>query len=208
MGFTLFHLGRAPVRLHWSVLLGLFVFSSFRFDPVGWLGVLGLILAHEAGHALVVKWPGARATAIELTGFGGLCRWEGEVSPLGRAAIAWGGVWAQLVVLAVAWAVQSFGGPVTSPVAWRLLAIGTVSNAWMIALNLLPIPPLDGAEAWRLPLLLGRAARLTLSGHRDVRHVPGGAAPDELPPDTPHAEAAKHLASRLLDEARRPEEPR
>lgn len=74
VAFTLFHLGRVPVRLHWSVLLGLLVFSGFRIDPIGWVAVLGLILVHEAGHALVVKWAGGRATAIEFTGFGGLCR--------------------------------------------------------------------------------------------------------------------------------------
>lgn len=206
MGVTLFHLGRVPVRLHWSVLLGLLVFSGFRFDPVGWLGVLGLILVHEAGHALVVKWAGGRATTIELTGFGGLCRWEGDVSPTGRAAIAWGGVWAQLVVLAVAVSLGALGVQPESVFGWRLLSIATASNVWMIAFNLLPVSPLDGAEAWRLPLLLGRRVRARLSGHRDVVHEPAEPA-DDFAHDAPEADRARALASELLDAARRPEEP-
>lgn len=206
MGVTLFHLGRVPVRLHWSVLLGLLVFSGFRFDPVGWLGVLGLILVHEAGHALVVKRAGGRATAIELTGFGGLCRWEGDVSPTGRAAIAWGGVWGQLVVLAVAVSLGALGVQPESAFGWRLLSIATDSNVWMIAFNLLPVSPLDGAEAWRLPLLLGRRVRARLSGHRDVAHEPAEPA-DDFAHDSPEADRARALASELLDAARRPEEP-
>lgn len=206
MGITLFHLGRVPVRLHWTVLLGLLVFSGFRFDPIGWVGVLGLILVHEAGHALVVKWAGGRATAIELTGFGGLCRWEGDVSPAGRAAIAWGGVWGQLVVLAVAVSLGALGVQPESVFGWRLLSIATDSNAWMIAFNLLPVAPLDGAEAWRLPLLLGRQVRAWLTGHRDVAHVPAEPT-DDFAHDSPEADQARALANELLDAARRPEEP-
>lgn len=205
MGLTLFHLGRVPVRLHWSVLLGLLVFSGFHFDPIGWLGVLALILVHEAGHALVVKWAGGRATAIELTGFGGLCRWEGDVSPIGRAAIAWGGIWGQLVVLAVAMALPALGAAPDSRVGFHLWSIATQSNVWLIAFNLLPVSPLDGAEAWPLPLLLGRRVRASLSAHRDVAHVPD-AQGDDFPEDSPQADQARALASQLLDAAREPED--
>ncbi|MEW5740513.1 MAG: hypothetical protein AB1938_16415 [Myxococcota bacterium] len=206
MSFTLFHVGRVPVRFHWSILLGLAVFSGFRIDPVGWFGVLGLILVHELGHALVVRWAGAEAEAIEFTGFGGLCHWRGEVSAVGRAAIAWGGVWGQLVVLAVALAIQALPEPPLSPTALRLLDIATSSNAWMIALNLLPLRPLDGREAWALPGLLGRAARRRLSFYRDVPHQPLDGPEPDLAPGSPHADAARELASQLLTDARRSED--
>jgi Zn-dependent protease len=207
VAFTLFHVARVPVRLHWSVLVGLFVFSGLRIDPVGWVGVLGLILAHEIGHALVVRWAGGRATAIELTGFGGLCRWEGDVSPIGRAAIAWGGIWAQLLVLGVATAWEATSEP-GSYAAFRLLSIATFSNVWMIGFNLLPVPPLDGAEAWRLPVLLGRALRRRVSSDRDAGEPPRrDEAPDDgLESGTPEAEAARSIAAQLLEEARRPED--
>lgn len=206
MSWTLFHVGRVPVRFHWSVVLGLAVFSGLRIDPVGWLCVLGLILVHEVGHALVVRWAGAEAVAIEFTGFGGLCHWRGEVSPTGRAAIAWGGVWGQLLVLGVALGLQALAEPPASPLALRILDLATWSNAMMIALNLLPIAPLDGREAWALPLHLGRAARRRLTFHRDVAHEVPEAPELELHDGALHAGAARALASQLLEDARREED--
>jgi Zn-dependent protease len=205
---TLFHFGRVPVRAHWSILLGILVFSGFRIDPVGWFGVLGIIFVHEAGHALVVKWVGGRATAIEFTGFGGLCWWEGEVSAAGRAAIAWGGVWAQLVLLGAALVADAWAGPFTSPAGWRLLEIATASNVWMALFNLIPLKPLDGAEAWTLPYLLGRWTRQRLAHHLAGRQSAPLAREDEAAPeqlDPAHEASARALASQLLEAARRPE---
>jgi hypothetical protein len=45
------------------------------------------------------------------------------------------------------------------------------TNIFLMALNLLPIPPLDGAEAWRVvPLLYGRAKQ-ALARRRHRRRV-------------------------------------
>ncbi len=172
MSWTLFRLRGAPVRIHWSAPLGVWAFGGFVFDAVYLVAALGLVLVHEVGHALVVRAAGARVVELELNGLGGYCRWQGEVSPVGRAAIAFGGVWAQLALLFAALALVPTGLFDGSRAGFVFFWVATQSNVWMVLLNLLPVKPLDGAEAWRLPLLLGRAARRRLSAHRDVRHVP------------------------------------
>lgn len=67
-----------------------------------------------------------------------------------RASIAWGGVLGQLVVLltTLLWA-KSFD-PASHPFVAQLVSAFTTTNVIMMLLNLLPIHPLDGAEAWRL----------------------------------------------------------
>lgn len=91
-----------PIRIHASTPIGLYAFSGFRFIPEWWACTLALVLLHELGHALAVRLVGGKATEVMLTGFGGHCGWVGEVSPLGRAAIACGGVAAQLALLGLA----------------------------------------------------------------------------------------------------------
>jgi Zn-dependent protease len=159
---SLGRVARIELRLHWTALIGALVFNGFRFDLLRIATFTGLLLLHEIGHALVVRACGATPLVIELTGFGGSCTWSGEVSKTGRAAIAWGGVWAQLAVLVAALLFQYFAPPVALPAREVLMTL-TFSNAWLIVINLIPIEPLDGKQAWPLPLLLGRALRQRLS---------------------------------------------
>lgn len=176
-----------PIFVHASTPLGLLVYAGI--SPSAWAAFAGVILLHELGHAAVVHAVGARATEVMIHGFGGHCRWQGDVSELGRAAIACGGVAAQLVLLFVALALEKLGAvpwDVQVSTFWYRLTVG---NAIIIALNLLPLRPLDGADAWRFPLLLGRRARLALSG-RSTR-----------PPVS--EDDARAVASRMLDDARR-----
>jgi stage IV sporulation protein FB len=140
----------APIRLHWTLPIGALLFSGFRFAPVFWAAFFGLVLIHELGHATIVRRFRHRVLAIDVTGFGGLCRWSGTATPFERACIAWGGVLAQFVVLIGAVAVRLVLGPPTSFAIAEVLHVFTVTNLWLIGLNLLPVPPLDGAEAWPL----------------------------------------------------------
>jgi Zn-dependent protease len=198
---TVGHWRRVPIKLHATLPLGLFFFSGFRFAPAEWGCTLALILIHELGHAWVVRAVGGRSTEVMIHGFGGWCVWIGEVSPLGRAAIACGGVAAQLVLLIATLITGALGvwpeGNAATIVFWAL----TISNAWMIGFNLLPFRPLDGAEAWAFPYLLGKAARRRLTVHRNVAKVDGdfvatgeGGVKDQ----------ARDLAAQLLAEARKP----
>jgi stage IV sporulation protein FB len=147
------NLGRwrgALLRLHWSILVGAVVFGGFRFDPVFLLGYVGLVLLHELGHALVAWRFGHSVEIIEATGFGGTCHWSGNATPFEESAIAWGGVLAQAVLLVLAHGWLKWGSPPTSAAEWTLLSLATGTNLWLIAVNLMPIPPLDGAKAWQI----------------------------------------------------------
>ncbi len=203
---SLGRIATVEVRLHWTAIVGAFVFNGFRFDLLRIVCFTGLVLLHEVGHALVVRACGATPLAIELTGFGGSCTWRGDVSKIGRAAIAWGGVWAQLAVLMAALVYQAVAPP-ASVLAFEVLSALTFSNAWLIAVNLIPIEPLDGRQAWPLPLLLGRALRQRLPTKR-----PAGAATastsvlDERDSAFDAGEGnaeVKSLVSALIDDARK-----
>ncbi len=152
---TLFRWRGTPVRAHWSVPLGAWALSGFRIDPIGWFAMILVILVHEFGHAVVVRACRQRVLAIDVHGFGGLCRWQGHATPIQRAAIAWGGVWAQMILLACAFAYFAWRIPESHAEASFERAF-IEGNLWIIALNLLPFPPLDGSEAWALPGLLLR----------------------------------------------------
>jgi Zn-dependent protease len=192
-----------PIRVHWAMPLGALWFSRFHVEPVIWAAFFGLVLAHELGHALVVRANRARATSVEVHAFGGLCRWRGEVTPLGRAAIAWGGIWAQMVVLALALLWAGLAGPAGSDAEWQVRSVCVSSNLWMIALNLLPIPPLDGSEAWKLfPLLRTRIRRRwwkAAYGAPPRKPVP------PMDPDGPVPPEVESLVDRIVSDATRKE---
>jgi stage IV sporulation protein FB len=163
----------APVRAHWTMPLGAFVFGRGRFVPGFWLGFVLVVLIHELGHALVVRRFGHRVVAIDLHALGGECRWAGDATPLQRARIAWGGVNAQLVALIVAVVVLAVLGPRGTAFVDDLADALTFTNAYMIALNLIPVAPLDGAAAWKLPGLLRARARARKSRRESAARAPG-----------------------------------
>ncbi|HEY4102931.1 MAG TPA: hypothetical protein VGM44_03535 [Polyangiaceae bacterium] len=139
----------APIRLHFSILLGLVVFSRFSWLPGFFVAFPCLVLLHELGHAILVKRFGHDLTQVELTGLGGACHWSGNASPFEEAAIAWGGVLAQLLLYAGTRLWLRLAPPETwfgAQVAFTF----TDTNLWLVAINLMPIPPLDGARAWQI----------------------------------------------------------
>lgn len=154
---TLFRARGVPVRAHWTLPLGALLLSGGRLAPGLWLGVLLVVALHEVGHALFVHRFGLVNLGLDLTGFGGRCRWAGHPTEVQRAAIAWGGVLAQLALLIPAVALALLLPPLESPFLAGLLEAFTRMNAILIAFNLLPVPPLDGAEAWPLFGHLARA---------------------------------------------------
>lgn len=145
-----------PVRLHWTLPLGAFVFSGFAFAPAFWLGFVLLVFLHEVGHALIVMKLRHRVMAIDITGFGGMCRWSGAATPIERSLISWGGVLAQ-AGLFVATAIAVFAVPALAR-GWiaSLTSVFLWTNVYLMALNLLPFAPLDGGSAWQLIPLLRR----------------------------------------------------
>lgn len=126
----------------------MFMLGGFKLIPLFWLGFFIVIIVHEMGHAYWVRRFGHQVHRVDITGFGGSCTWSGNASGGERALIAWGGVLAQACLLAVALVL----GAIIGEGFFRtgLGAALTVTNVFLILLNLLPLPPFDGAEAWKL----------------------------------------------------------
>ena len=219
MGY--FPLGRifgVPARVHVSALLGALFFSGLRFAPGAWLGFFLVILVHELGHALVVRRTGQRVIGVNIHGLGGECAWQGNPSPLERAMIAWGGVWAQLVLFALAMPLSLLLTPFVAgvPLLGSLFADLMLALTWnsllLAALNLIPFGPLDGAEAWKLPKLLW--ARRNAAKRRPQPEVRFRATPATAPAAKPRAAASPAsapppaVASMFEDIARQAREAR
>lgn len=148
--WTIGHFRGAPVRLHWTLPLGAFAMGSFAFVPAFWLGFVLLILIHELGHALFVLRYRLGLSEIAVHGAGGYCRHERGGTPLQEATVAWGGVLAQLAALVVTYGLLLLLGQPSSRHVALLAYVFTSTNLWIMAFNLIPIEPLDGAKAWPL----------------------------------------------------------
>lgn len=151
--------GDAPMRWHFSLLFGLAFAGGFELRPLAWLLYLGIVVVHEAGHRAAVRRVGLEVIGVDWQATGGEVRWNGVASARDQVALAWSGVLAQLgLMLAAKIALLIAGGATT----WWLAEIEHVSivvNAWIIGLNLLPIPTFDGEVAWKV-LTLARGRRI------------------------------------------------
>jgi Zn-dependent protease len=149
-----------PVLAHWSILLSLpyYVWRNhgLRGGLIVFCAYALLLLVHELGHAAVCRWRRVPVRGIELLLFHGLCRHAAPRREWDSVLIAWGGVAAQMVVVALT--LGLIRGLQWAPLETQWWAIPLARyfidiNLITAAFNLLPIPPLDGAIAWRaLPL--------------------------------------------------------
>lgn len=140
----------APIRVHWTLPIGAVVLTGVSWVPGAWLGFVLLVLVHELGHAVLVRAFGLRVVGIDVHGLGGECQWTGFASERAKATIAWGSVLAQVVVLVTT---PLWGDRLPRPAPpffEQLLSACTATNVMLMLLNLLPVPPLDGATAWRI----------------------------------------------------------
>lgn len=211
----------APLLFHWSIPLGLYLLGGMRVMPGFWLAASALILAHELGHAALATRYGARVVAVKVMPIGGLCEYEGDLTELERSKVAWGGVLVQAVVYGItALALRTLGSP-SHPWASQAVSALTEGNAFLLALNLLPAPPLDGAEAWKLPLrwiqrvaqraetekVKRQAQRLRAKGPRVTLDAPP--PPDAVAPldEAAVRDAARDLVQKMWSAARDPSRP-
>ena len=137
-----------PLHLHWSLLLGALLFCAPRFSPLLLLAFAGVTCAHLLGHLAAMLLCGVRPKSLSLHGLGG--EFEGAAEPLQSSIIAWGGAVGQAVLV-----IAGLLLPLPHDLGIALVRLNGVS----LALNLLPVPPLDGAEAWRIFSRLRRRAR-------------------------------------------------
>lgn len=194
-----------PLRIHWTLPLCAFIAGRFEFVPALWLGFFLLVVIHELGHAAVVRYFGHEVLSIDVLGIGGLCRWKGEATPIQCAAIAWGGVWAQMVLWVSAQAALLFLGPPPSLFWAQLAAAFTTVNLWIMAVNLLPIPPLDGAEAWPLARMLWARRRAAKGKARAAPRSPAAAPRVYALKEAAHREEPARSGRGALDHETSPE---
>jgi Zn-dependent protease len=141
---------RVPVRVHLATPIGLFVFTGFSFHPVLWAGFVLIILVHELGHAALVRKFRLPVRSIDINGIGGVCRYEGRATEVQESVIAWGGVLAQAVLLAVVQGIGQIWGFHDDTLVGQIAKTLIAANVFLMAVNLVPFPPLDGAKAWML----------------------------------------------------------
>jgi Zn-dependent protease len=146
-----------PVSLHWTVFLWLPWYYIQQKDlpgmMVSFVAFLALLASHEFGHAIAAKSRRVKVYAIKLYVMHGQCEHEEPYYEKNDVFIAWGGVLAQMTILIVALASERL------VVFLPSLAYETVQaifftfinvNIVIIVINLIPVPPLDGAKAWRI----------------------------------------------------------
>jgi Zn-dependent protease len=151
-----FHLGRIPVEVHASFLLVTMALGAGRGGEAQWLAewlavVFVSVLVHELGPAAVAQASGQTAR-IALHGMGGTTYSTGEISKMRRVAVCLAGPTAGFLFGGAILAVAQI---VAIPEPW-LHDLLWVNLGWGV-MNLLPILPLDGAQA--LQALFSRGVR-------------------------------------------------
>jgi Zn-dependent protease len=147
--FRIARLRGAPIRVHWTLPVGAFLFAGPV--PAGWAAFFVIILVHELGHAFFVRRFRLTVVGIDLHGAGGECRYfAGHESSVQRALIAWGGILAQALLLGVGQCAAWLSTVARDTSMGATLEMLLAMNLYILLLNAIPCPPLDGWEAWRL----------------------------------------------------------
>ena len=159
--------GDAPIYIHLFSLVCLPMFwgaASFPIAVWGTVLIILLVLIHEIGHALVCRLVGAEVNFLLVGMLFGYCdytHWGEQPDERDFVLIAWGGVFAQLVLLIVALLgfalladssifMPNYFRPDGSSFAHMTWLVLVAFNAAIIISNLIPIHPLDGYKAWEM----------------------------------------------------------
>lgn len=177
--FHLFTFSGISVFVHWSWFIaavflmqhpvGKYLNDAYLWSVIEYIGLFGMVLLHEFGHALACKQVGGQAYEIVLWPLGGIAfvsppqrpgatLWSIAAGPLVNVALV-------PVLLVLAWAMGTFGWGQTFPNACELLRAITLINYALLIFNLLPVYPLDGGQILRALLwfVLGRARSLLVA---------------------------------------------
>lgn len=171
--------GRIPVSMHWTVLL-IFVWLYLYFWDVLATAIASaafffLLVVHEFGHVLVLRRRKIAVESIALYGIHGKTSY-GYASQKDEILIAWAGVAAQLVILALALVVRYSSdlasNPIVLTIARPILVVFINLNIVLMIVALLPIGPFDGRAAWSaIPYVRG-AARRRAKRREEIRMFP------------------------------------
>lgn len=165
-----FRIGGVPVRVHWSVLVILALFTdglAISLLPASaagystaayWSTAAGCcpafmlcLFAHEFSHALAAKHTGLRARRITLWMLGGVARLDGQArTPRSEFEVAVAGPVASAACALLFWTASLIA---RAAEAGRLPIAALVWLAWangaIAVFNLLPGAPLDGGRVLR-----------------------------------------------------------
>jgi len=145
------------VLMDWQFLLALpicwLVMRSGSAGYLAFLTLLALCLAHEFGHAALVRYCGLEVERIELHFLQGSCVYAEGRHKIEHVVIAWGGVLVQVALLLVFLVLHQGAFLLPRPAFVCLEPIFAVSIAWnavSLFVYLLPMEGMDGAIAWRI----------------------------------------------------------
>lgn len=183
--------GRVPVSLHWTALLSFawlyIIFWDVLATLFGGVALLALFAAHEFGHVFMLRRRKIAVTEVMFFGVHGQTLYnEYAAKPADAVAVAWAGVLAQLLVLALAVLANAFVPFAAVPyalVVWApMYLVFTKFNIFLMIVALLPIGPFDGHDAWRvIPRMRQKWKRPKA---RTVRAAPPPPEPEPvLPPE-------------------------
>jgi len=142
---------------------GMIAFAPSALGPVGSsvrigtalliaVFLLGAVVLHELGHALVARWRGIPVRRIALHFFGGVTELDAEkVHPGGEALVAVAGPAVNLLLAALLGGLWFSARGLGEPVAFALEFL-TLANLALALLTLLPGYPLDGGRIVRAGL--------------------------------------------------------
>jgi Zn-dependent protease len=146
--------GRIPVAMHWTVLLAFawmyLVFWSVPGTLVGAVALFLVMVVHELGHVAVLKRRKVSIDSITFFGIHGTTS-HGYAGPGVEIAVAWAGVSAQAVLLAITIAlgeVLVIPNPLLLWVWGVFYLVWTKLNVFVMVIALLPLGPFDGRTAW------------------------------------------------------------
>lgn len=145
----------AKTYVHWSVfaIAALILAGVLRQPVISLLGLIAyfaVLAIHEAGHVVAAQRLGCNVESIQLYPIYGVTRFTTPWSRLDHCIIAWGGVVAQaLVAIPLIGFVKIFGYTRFEALNMLFGILGFFSAA-VAVFNLLPVPPLDGAIAWKI----------------------------------------------------------
>jgi len=156
---TLFKVKNVPIRFHWSLfvfVVAIVVASLINGDfPIVVFALLFVLIAHELGHMWFASHLGLKSSHIDLYPMGGVCYHQEAYSEYEEGIVAWGGVAVQVMIATPALLISYFYGDSLSTYLEELLYYLGYYNLLIVAINLIPIAPLDGSKCWKtIPLYM------------------------------------------------------
>jgi ATP-dependent Clp protease adapter protein ClpS len=148
------------LNVHWSFPGGGLLISIFgRSDPHVWvyycLAYSILVLIHECGHVAAARLFGLKVFTVDITGMGGLCRFERPYQIKHSALIYSAGLLAQILAFVLTAIYLSIFRTPKGPAENAFIVTFTFVNFILFVINLIPQRGVrtigtDGYLLWRL----------------------------------------------------------